>query len=68
MLTMKKMRCRKCTYYNYDVFSMSYENKSSYCGLHGRVLVDPDGFQQNLDSKGSCGFYPRFIPIQLELF
>ena len=55
------MRCRKCTWMDYDVFSRAYETHPDghFCGLHGRAQVDPDGKQANLDSRGSCGFHPK---------
>lgn len=69
MLTMKsKMRCRECMFYNYDFFQRKYDEHTSYCGLHGRRHVDPDGDQMNLlgADRFGCGFVP--FEIQLNLF
>ena len=57
-MSQSKMRCRECLWYNYDFFGQRYEEGKSFCGLHGRTRVDPDGEQVNLlgaDKKG-CGF------------
>ena len=65
---MSKMRCRQCLWYNYDFFGHRYEEGKSFCGLHGRTMVDPDGEQVNLlgaDKKG-CGF--QSAEIQGTLF
>ena len=65
----QKMRCWRCTWMDYDVFSRKYEkhpNGWHYCGLHGRAQVDPDGLQVNLDRRGGCGFHSKEkAPIQL---
>ena len=55
-------------YYNWDFLTgkNEYNGKSSYCGLHGRTQVDPDGDQVNLDHRGGCG-YRRREPVQLKL-
>lgn len=65
-----KMRCKKCTWLNYDVIRDRYQNDyEPFCGLHGRAPVDPEGEQVNLDRHGSCGFYPRQRqPEELSLF
>lgn len=65
-----KARCRNCNYLNYDFFSDSYERVEpgeDFCGLHGRAKVNPDGEQQNLNSRGSCGYSRKARPVQLEL-
>lgn len=55
---MSKIRCRQCLWYNYDFFDRRYEEGKSFCGLHGRTSVDPDGVQLNLlgADKVGCGF------------
>ena len=66
--TMSKMRCRYCANYCYDYLDGRYESDSEpFCGLHGRARVDPDGKQQNLDSRGGCGYIARQKPVQLEI-
>ena len=65
---MSKMRCRQCLWYNYGCFGHRDEEGKSFCGLHGRTRVDPDGEQANLlgaDKKG-CGF--QSAEIQGTLF
>jgi hypothetical protein len=65
----RKMRCRRCQCLNYDFLSETHEwNSPSFCGLHGRIRVNPDGPQQDLDHRGGCGFIPSKQIIQLELF
>ena len=61
------MRCLRCSYYNFDFLSDSYEEGESFCGLHGRAKVDPNGKQRNLDNHGSCGYHPKNQPIQMSL-
>ena len=52
-----KMRCNKCVWLDYDVFDNMYESHTyHFCGLHGRARVNPDGEQQNLNGRESCGF------------
>lgn len=65
---MSKMRCRQCLWYNYDFFGHRYEEGKSFCGLHGRTKVDPDGEQVNLlgADKTGCGF--QSAEIQGTLF
>lgn len=65
---MSKMRCRQCLWYNYDFFDHKYEDGKSFCGLHGRTNVDPNGEQLNLlgADKFGCGYEP--IEQQLFLF
>lgn len=60
---MSKIRCRDCLWYNYDFFGHKYEEGKSFCGLHGRTHVDPDGVQLNLlgADKIGCGFQPSAI-------
>lgn len=57
---MSKMRCRECLWYNYDFFGHRYEEGKSFCGLHGRTKVDPDGEQMNLlgADRTGCDFCP----------
>lgn len=72
----QKMKCRKCSWLNYDFFNRREEPYEEaeywFCGLHGRQHIDPDGEQMNLDARGSCGFYPKIKPPkppkQLSLF
>lgn len=65
---MRKMKCRWCTWLNYDVFTRTYEQPEHYfCGLHGRARVDINGEQENLDARGSCGYSPKRVAVQLEL-
>lgn len=69
--TKKKIRCRKCSWLNYNFFSKNYEpyKDGYFCGLHGRETIDPDGEQKNLDRRGGCGFSPKIKPPkQLSLF
>lgn len=63
-----KMRCNQCMWYNYDFFDRKYDHSNSFCGLHGRMHVDPNGDQLNLlgADKTGCGFEP--IETQLFLF
>lgn len=65
---MSKIRCRDCLWYNYDFFGHRYEEGKSFCGLHGRTHVDPDGDQLNLlgADKIGCGF--QSVEIQGILF
>lgn len=62
------MRCLQCLWYNYDFFSRKYELGKSFCGLHGRTTVNPNGDQLNLlgNDKSGCGFEPK--DTQLYLF
>lgn len=55
------MRCRKCIWLDYDVFSRSYviHPDGHFCGLHGRSQVIPDSEQANLDGRGNCGFHSK---------
>ncbi|MBR1464303.1 MAG: hypothetical protein IJ604_13145 [Prevotella sp.] len=66
---MAKIKCRLCTYLDYDFFERRFENRTEgnhYCGLHGRAQVDPDGEQVNLDHRGGCGFCSKQKdPVQL---
>ena len=63
---MKKMKCRRCKYLNFDFLEDKYEPESPpFCGLHGRTEVDPDGEQQNLDHRGGCGFSDKNKTIEL---
>ena len=57
---MSKMRCFQCMWYNYDFFDRKYEEGKSFCGLHGRCKVDPNGDQLNLlgADKFGCGYEP----------
>ena len=59
---MSRMRCRECAWLDYDFLGKTIELRldgSHYCGLHGRATVDIDGEQQNLNRRGSCGFFPK---------
>lgn len=65
---MAKMRCWRCEWMDYDVFSRKYEKHPDghFCGLHGRAQIDPDGKQVNLDHRGGCGFRSKQKdPVQL---
>ena len=65
----KRMRCRKCKYLNWDFITDQKERTDdNFCGLHGRAKVNVDGYQVDLDHKGSCGFAPQATYTQLELF
>ena len=63
-----KMRCLQCMWFNYDFFERKYEDGKSFCGLHGRAHVNPNGDQVNLlgSDRFGCGFEP--IETQLSLF
>ena len=63
----KRMRCRSCYWYNYNVFSGAYET-GSFCGLHGGVTVNPDGPQMRLTRSETpdCGYMCK--DVQLSLF
>ena len=57
---MSKMRCKRCTNLNYDYLTDRYEpDLPPFCGLHGRVRVDPNGQQQDLNHLGGCGFIEK---------
>ena len=63
-----KMRCRRCQAFCYDFVDRRQDDESeSYCGMHGRAKVDPDGVQQNLDHRGGCGFVEKKRAKQLTL-
>ena len=65
---MSKMRCKRCTNLNYDYLTDRYEpDLPPFCGLHGRVRVDPNGQHQDLDHRGGCGFNEKNKPIELTL-
>ena len=65
---MRKMRCRRCMNLNYFHLTGRYEPElPPFCGLHGRVRVDPNGQQQDLDHLGGCGFNEKNKPIELTL-
>lgn len=62
----RKARCRNCMWLNYDFFDKKYERDGEpFCGLHGRASVDPDGWQQNLDRRGGCGFHDKHQQLKL---
>ena len=64
----KKMRCRSCMWFGWD-FITGETGTGSFCGLHGRRPVDPDGDQVqmlNRDHDPDCGYAPN--ERQLELF
>ena len=63
-----KMRCERCVYLNWDFLTGTIEKTDhDFCGLHGRAQVDINGKQQNLDSRGGCGFSEKARYVQLEL-
>lgn len=68
MTRQKRMRCRRCMWYNYNFLSRQYE-EGSFCGLHGMEEVIPDAPQMALlhTEEPDCGYYPKQQPIQLEL-
>lgn len=57
---MAKARCKECRWFCYDFFEGKYEEGKSYCGVHGRCTVDPDGEQRNLlgADRTGCDFWP----------
>lgn len=64
-----KMKCHRCEWFNYNLFTKQYEDGESFCGVPGREHVEPDGPQQNLDGRGSCSFTDKKKPPkQLSLF
>ena len=68
MKTENKTRCRQCAYLDYDFLDDIKEiTEEHFCGLHGRVRVDIDGKQPDLNHKGGCGFHKRVDP-QLSLW
>ena len=64
----KKMRCRRCIWYNYNFLTKQYED-GSFCGLHGMEDVTPDAPQMAMlhTEEPECGFYPKQKITQLEL-
>ena len=53
---------------NYDYLTGRYEpDLPPFCGVHGRIRVDPDGQQQDLDHRGGCDFIEKNEPVQLSL-
>lgn len=58
---MAKARCRECAWFCYDFFDQKYEEGKSFCGIHGRCPVDPDGEQMNLlgADRAGCDFWPK---------
>ena len=62
----QRARCRECQWLNYDFLSDKYERDlPPFCGLHGRARVDPNGWQQNLDHNGGCGFHCKHQQLTL---
>ena len=68
MARQKRMRCRRCMWYNYD-FIFGEDTEGSYCGLHGGEPVIPDAPQMALmhTEEPDCGFTPKQKITQLEL-
>lgn len=64
---MKKPRCKSCKFYCYDYKSDSFE-LGSFFGLPGRVKIDLNKLQLNLDGKGECGYHLINLTLQLFLF
>lgn len=64
----KRMRCRRCMWYNYDFIFNEYR-EGSFCGLHGGEQVTPDAPQMALlhTEEPDCGFFPKQKIVQLEL-
>lgn len=62
-----RARCRSCIFLNWDFITEEIEQNPSkdYCGLHGHAAVNPDGYQQNLDSRGGCGFVSKHRQLSL---
>lgn len=57
-----RMQCRDCMFLDWDFITNrtdTVEDGKHFCGLHGRSRVNPDGWQQNLNNRGSCGFRPK---------
>ena len=55
-------------HYNFDYIKGKYE-EGSFCGLHGRVHVEPDTPQIPLlhTEEPDCGYAPKQRATQLEL-
>ena len=53
---------------NYCHLTGRYEpDLPPFCGLHGRVRVDHNGQQQDLNHRGGCDFIEKNEPVQLSL-
>lgn len=68
MTRQKRMRCRRCMWYNYNFIFGKYED-GSFCGLHGCEEVTPDAPQMALmhTEEPDCGYVPKQRITQLEL-
>ena len=65
---MARMRCHDCYWFKWSFLTGKHTADKPQCGLHGGATVNPDGPQQNLNNRGSCGFLPLHKEKQLTLF